>query len=165
MFCSKCGAENSNIAKYCEKCGEGLVKINSPHLQEKPKNKRSTLRIIGASLVILGGLLSLCFLVFDMALSVYTSPDQMDIQEQIMNASMYRLGFVFITIILSIICVALKRPSRIISIILLVISAITAFSPWLMGSVGGLFGTVFLIFGTIGAVSLVVDSFINFKAS
>lgn len=42
MFCSKCGAQNDDSAKFCEKCGEKLVVEDIKKKKEKPVEAANT---------------------------------------------------------------------------------------------------------------------------
>lgn len=67
MFCTKCGAQNDNSARYCIKCGEKLestavaeIKTSALSLTKLPQDKRKLVTVIaGAVAVIL--LFSLVF--------------------------------------------------------------------------------------------------------
>lgn len=131
----------------------------------KETHKKSTLRIIGAILSIVGSILSLCFLMIDVVLGSYTSSEYADFAQDLINNSVYRMGLVLLIIILSTICISLPKPSKTFSIILLVVASITVFFPFLVenggSAFGGIFGSVLLVIALIGAVAMVVDSFVN----
>ncbi len=41
MFCSKCGVENSDTARYCKVCGNSIDKIKTSIIDEKSVNDKN----------------------------------------------------------------------------------------------------------------------------
>ena len=43
MYCSKCGAENSDNSKYCVQCGEALIKYDNNNIQSENTSQNAAL--------------------------------------------------------------------------------------------------------------------------
>lgn len=69
MFCSKCGAENPEGAKFCSKCGAGLAASTTPaEVAPKPESESSTgmsANIAGLLCYVAGWITGIVFVVLE----------------------------------------------------------------------------------------------------
>jgi hypothetical protein len=169
MYCSKCGAEMSETALYCSICGEQTNSRTADLIISKPP-KKSILRIIGGIICILTSIFSSCLLGGDyLILNTSAQVGGVDMgftSEGNSNLILLRIGFLLLILIFSIVSISIQKPSKIISITLLLI-ALANIGIFMLPDYAAGFGSVIdLIFECvtlIGAICIVVDSLIKRK--
>lgn len=92
MFCSKCGSENKDEAKFCNSCGETIAVNNrSPmvgqnDLSREPKKKRGILKNIVYGVLILAGLIFSIIIVGAVVGGTPIACDDSDVKELLRDA-------------------------------------------------------------------------------
>jgi hypothetical protein len=166
MYCSKCGAEMQETALYCPKCGE-KTNLQATATTVNTHPNRSTLRKAGAIICIITSIISACLLFGDVIL--YSMP-LIDIQvtpapavKNPTSVVFFQIGLMLLVFILSVVSLTLKRPSKIISIALVLTILVNMGIFWYLPSIGGYIGLIFEFVNIIGGIFLIVDSFIKQK--
>ncbi len=86
MYCQKCGAENSEQAKFCKRCGAALIAgFNVPGdlPSSAPKKKKShKAAVVAASLVLLAGVGGGAFVFRDKIMQLFSGQKQEEVSEK-----------------------------------------------------------------------------------
>jgi hypothetical protein len=173
MYCSKCGSEISDSSQFCQKCGQPVTSAPISKVEATDSSvgwKKSRLSIIAAILSIIVLVISICPMSVDMILGGVTQDDPTGMG--ILNASYLRLGLILLAILLNIMYFAIKKPSKIIALMTLLVVVGNIGSFYLINdengvayaSLGTVVAGIFIIIAGIGALCIVVDSFIKHPA-
>jgi hypothetical protein len=172
MYCSKCGSEIPETSQFCQKCGQPVTSAPTASIEVHPDSsvgwKKSRLSIIAAILSIIVLVISICPMSVDMILGAYSDDEAFG--QSLINATAIRFGLILLTILLNILYLAIKKPSKLIAVLTLLSVVINVGTFFVLregnggatyASLGALVGDVFILIAGIGALCIVVDSFIK----
>jgi uncharacterized membrane protein YvbJ len=173
MYCSKCGSEIPDSSQFCQKCGQQITSASITKVDTTDSSvgwKKSRLSIIAAILSIIVLVISICPTSFDLAFGAYS--DDKAFGQSLINATAIRFGLILLAILLDILYLAIKKPSKIVAILALVVVASNIGPTFFINdqnnvpsaSLGALVGDVFILIAGIGALCIVIDSFIKHPA-
>jgi hypothetical protein len=118
----------------------------------------------------ISSIIAICPLTLDVLIAAWTwgnGPENSDVVkwgQNLSNMTTSRIALVLLTIIFSIVILSIRKPSIILSVLLLFSVIVSIFLPWLMEgkaqSIGGAVGFFFLLVSLIGSLMLLADSLI-----
>ena len=131
------------------------------------QQQKSRVIIIGSILAIVGSVIAVCPLSIDFLLGAHSlASGNSEFGQNLVNVGVFRIIFILLTIIFSVIFLVRNKSSRIFSSPLLLSTITTIVLPFVLKSsqvvgesIGGLFASVFLIIALIGGIVISIVSF------